>query len=281
MSNKKTEKDKLIELINKDDDLIHGVTSKLDELNNSVIHLDSRLESNKALKKAASYVPDDRADELFPKIFSQYINNHEEFVGTYSNLLSINPFYRFNDGSASTLHSVITNTIDNEEKQDQWFIDFESVFDDLAEGNLQIEAIKSNLSRINPYIAELFNKAIKTYRKTKLKLMGYDLSAIRMRDFVDKFWGELVDLAREKNIEGKMKKRYGFKVENDRKAISKSVSLAGRDKFCCIHLDQLYDLQQDLSPLAKNPNFDDFLLLQKLYKDMVLISNAILSCIDI
>jgi hypothetical protein len=174
---------------------------------------------------------------------------------------------------------MIHSTIGDVEKQEAWHIDFDYIFVKLAEDKLQEEAIKSNLDQINPHIAELFSQVISTYQKSKLRLMGLDLAAIRMRDFIEKLWGEFVDMARQKDIDQKLKSRFELKVEHDRRKIGNIISLPGKQTQCCNHLDNLYKFFKKLSPPAKNPEFNDLFLLQELYTEMVLLTNALLSCI--
>jgi hypothetical protein len=85
MSKNKTEKEKLIELIEEDNHVIHEVTSTFKDLTKSIVSLDLRLKENDALKDAISLVPDDLADELLPKIITPYKHAHDELERTHVN----------------------------------------------------------------------------------------------------------------------------------------------------------------------------------------------------
>lgn len=107
-----------------------------------------------------------------------------------------------------------------------------------------------------------------------------DVAAIRMRDFVEKLWGELVDIARRKETSSQLKKRFELRADHDRKKIANLITFPNKHLQCGNHLDNMQKLHQRLSPPAKNPNFDNYLLIKELFTEMVLLTNALLSCID-
>ena len=281
MSENETEKEKFFKLIDEDQSLIQGVTSSIKDLNNSILSLDLRHKENNALKNALSFVPDDVAEELIPKIIGPYEQAHQDLLKSDTTLRSLGPIHGSTDGSSSAFLSIVNTTIGDEEKEESWHKKFDSEFEKLAEENLQKELIISSLSRINPYLADLFSQAIDTYKKADLRFLGLDVAAIRMRDFVEKLWGEFVDIARMKDTSNQLKNRFELRVDNDRKKIANLIALPNKHLQCSNHLDNLQKLHQKLSPPAKDPNFENFLMLKNLYTEMVLLTNALLSCIDI
>lgn len=240
------------------------------DISDAVPYLQDRKNEIHILLNVVDKMPDDVSDELTPKLMGLYQPSKENFFRAFPDLpdMDTRQYSALSStGTASAYYSAISS-ISEENADLTWLYSSKSAFEELANDKSRKLSLKGKLRKIRPTLGEIYHSAVDSFEKSKANIVNPNQAAGQMRDLIQQIWGALVELSRQKCSIG----NQGFELKKPahREKISYCLASAENEKRLSFILEELYDLYFKLSPIAKDPIFNDKILLSSLYTNWVL-----------
>jgi hypothetical protein len=216
-------------------------------------------------------MPDDVSDELTPRLMRLYQPSKDNFFRVFPDLPDIDTRQYSalsSTGTASVYYSAISSI--NEEANPIWLDYSKSAFEELAENKSRKASLNEKLGKIHPSLGEIYRSAVDSFEKSKVNIVSPNQAAGQMRDLIQQIWGALVDLSRQRCSQQLDIQRFELKKSAHREKISDCLANKGNEKRLSFVLEELYNLYFKLSPIAKDPIFNDKNLLSELYTNWIL-----------
>jgi hypothetical protein len=240
------------------------------DISDAVPYLQDRRNEIRVLLNVVDGMPDDVSEELTPKLIGLYQPSKENFFRVFPDLPEIDTrLYSAlsSTGTASVYYSAISN-VKEEDVNLPWLFSSKSAFEELANDKSRKLSLIEKLSNIHPNLGEIYRSAVDSFEKSKANIVYPNQTAGQMRDLIQQIWGALVEFSRQKcslGIQG-----LELKKPAHREKVSSCLANTGNEKRLSFLLEELYNLYFKLSPIAKDPIFNDKTLLSNLYTNWIL-----------
>ena len=247
----------------------------LRSINDITPFIQERKDEATAKLESIENLPAEVLDEVTPNIIPLQLKDEEHLHLAIPKLPIVDPKEMrrmlVSTSSVSTsmiIHNVVSFTGNN----DEWKERAVNPFILLSRKGSQKSIIDKNLDLVNQSLRYLFDQAYDEYNSTRARGVGCDTAALKMRDVVQKLWGELFDATRKNNIK-EANIRGELKSERHRQIVSKTLSPYS-DNDLSTAIEGLFDMHVELSGIAKDPLTNDFRKLEILFSRwMLYISN--------
>lgn len=267
MKKPKSLKDELSEDLERTEKLIQQAK----DISDAVPYLQDRQNEIRVLLSVVDKMPDDVSDELTPRLMGLYQPSKDNFFRVFPDLPDIDTRQYSalsSTGTASIYYSAISSI--NEGANPIWLDYSKNAFEELADNKSRKESLKEKLSKIYPNLGDIYRSAVDSFEKSKANIISPNQAAGQMRDLIQQVWGALVDLSRQKCSQQLDNQRFELRKSAHREKISDCLATKGNEKRLSFVLEELYNLYFKLSPIAKDPIFNDKNLLSELYTNWVL-----------
>jgi len=265
--------------ISEENQEIDNSYSIIQDLNNLTIKLDNRKRENNQKLSLLRTIPNDEKRKItFPSTDSgSLIDNHNVFIhglhgiqridtGNLRNISGVN--------GTSSAYSIVNSFSANLHVQPVWYNDFQLEFGKIADDEQRKNLLEKRIYLLNPSLKVIFIKANNEFINAKNQIIEAYLASSSIRNFIQKFWGELANLAREKS---EIKKRLELKKEKHRQLVAQRIAQDRYNEYLNNRLAELHKIHDELSKKVKDSMFNDYKTLERSFYNLRILVEDILS----
>lgn len=269
-----SESDELKKSIKEEIEQCDDFLKKASDISEIIPSVQERKEEAEAKAEAINSLPDEVLDEVAPQMLHFQTRGRERLSNTLPILPDIDVVYTraiLSMGSTSSDIELIASVVRTQPVLPDWAITFMKPFNDLADKQNRVSRIRDFYSHVQSFLGDLIDLALETTSSARGGGTDVDHACMRLRDVLEKIWGEISDMARSKLPAGERKHRLRHGTVSHRRIVAKSLSptielIDDLEEL----LERLSKLHSDLSKGSKDPFNTDLEYLEDVYSRWIL-----------
>ncbi len=264
-----SESDELKKSIEEEIEQCEDFLKKASDISEIITSVQERKEEAEAKAEAINSLPDDVLDEVAPQMLHFQTKDRERLLNTLPILPDIDVVYTraiLSIGSTSSDIELIASFVRTQPVLPDWAITFMKPFNELADKQDRVSRIRDFYSHVQSFLGGLIDLALETTSRARGGGTNVDHACMRLRDVLEKVWGEISDMARSKLPVGERKRRLSHGTVSHRRIVAESLSptIELIDDLKEL-LENLSKLHSDLSKGSKDPFNNDLEYLEDVY----------------
>lgn len=257
--------DELNESLNNQDKQDDEILENIRHLNLVVPLIEEKRMERNAKRNLINNAPVDFVEEFGPKLLRLEKDDEEKIrvtiPGLWESVKMVQTGLNSTGSTDSTYLAEAYEYAGRAESANSWLLTVNKPFDDLAKYKLQRAEIPQNLNKFQPALGDLFSAALQSTDKAKSELELQSDSIMAMRNFLQSFWGNILERARESKPsiwKGIQKSKLSQAEPRDLVASSLSNNSSDERKLVQL-LKNMADLYNEMSDsqVGKNLGFYD------------------------
>ncbi len=247
---------------------------KASDISDIIPSVQERKEEAEAKAEAINSLPDEVLDEVAPQMLYFQTRDRERLSNALPILPNIDVVYTraiLSTGFTSSYIELIASVIRTEPILQDWAITFMKPFNDLTDKQDRVSRIRDSYSYVQSFLGDLIDIALVTTSSARVGGTNVDHACMRLRDVLEKVWGEICDMARSKLPAVARERRLRHGTVSHRRLVAESLSptielIDDLEEL----LKNLSKLHSDLSKASKDPFNNDLDYLEDVYSRWIL-----------